>query len=171
MLQKSTKTALDLKTQEGDPAGRGGMWGCLIFSGLTQAICLALQGWGQKAAIYHIWLLIIHATFLSSPVATSAFCSVKWNWASLGWPAGQPRPHAHTPTRPHTVCKDVMSGTAKTPFQLHSSQNRIWSLERQGRSRTWSNIKICCSSQEKMIDQNHINATSAELPFIKIDFL
>lgn len=39
-------------------------WSYLIFCGLTQTICLSLQGSVQQAAIYHIWLLIIHATSL-----------------------------------------------------------------------------------------------------------
>lgn len=39
-------------------------WSYLIFCGLTQTICLSLQGSVQQAAIYHIWLLIIHGTEL-----------------------------------------------------------------------------------------------------------
>lgn len=55
---------------------------CLIFSAycrsLTQTICLSLQGSIQQAAIYHIWLLIIHNTFLPLSVSTP-LPSVVWN--------------------------------------------------------------------------------------------
>lgn len=70
--------------------------GCLIFSVFTPTICWCLQGRGRSGECH-----LPHMAFNNSCVccsATSAFCTVKCNWASLGLLAGDPQKNNNTHT-------------------------------------------------------------------------